>query len=425
MQVGTGQVEITPEIGAELSGFAVRSGPSTGVLDPLWARALSLTDGRQRLLWLHCDLIGFDHGIVTAFRERMARRRGFAAGEVLLTATHTHAGPCTIHLAEAGAYDEPYVQRLLDWLEAAADQALQKTEPCDVVHTEGRLALAIHRAHPAMAHTDPRVGIMGFKRGDGSFAAIIANYAMHPVSLGFNNRLISGDIYGQAAGELSARLPGQPVVLMTNGACGNLNPPAENVSPDQMRAWSRHLTEAILPPLLGAPAAGSSASLRIARASCSLPLDTLDHAGINACADAILRQTASAPDTPWNQKLRRAAELWRQSLDAAVASGRAAGAREIEIFAVGLGPVVLLGINAELFSEFTDRLRRESGRPVHCLGYANGDWGYLCPRPAYALGGYEVELAHLFYGAFRFSPGGLERIADAATALIRREFAGG
>ena len=35
MKVGTSQTDITPEPGVELSGFAARTQPSTGVLDPL------------------------------------------------------------------------------------------------------------------------------------------------------------------------------------------------------------------------------------------------------------------------------------------------------------------------------------------------------------------------------------------------------
>src|SRR5687768_11441002 len=108
MKIGASQVEITPQVGVELSGFALRTQPSTGVLDQLWARGLFLVDGSARLLWLHCDLIGFDARIVTAFRTWAKAQLGLAEAEILLTATHTHSGPCTIHLEEAGAYDERY-----------------------------------------------------------------------------------------------------------------------------------------------------------------------------------------------------------------------------------------------------------------------------------------------------------------------------
>jgi hypothetical protein len=65
-------------------------------------------------------------------------------------------------------------------------------------------------------------------------------------------------------------------------------------------------------------------------------------------------------------------------------------------------------------------LRRDRGKRIYILGYANGDVGYLPIRAAYAEGGYEVEEAHLFYGGFRVLPGGLERLALAATDLVEK-----
>jgi hypothetical protein len=82
-----------------------------------------------------------------------------------------------------------------------------------------------------------------------------------------------------------------------------------------------------------------------------------------------------------------------------------------------------VGANVELFSIFTEWLRRELGPHVYVLGYANGNCGYLCPQAAYEEGGYEVETAHVFYGGHRFRAGGLERLAAEAGALVRRELA--
>src|SRR2546429_3817526 len=69
MKASAAQIDITPAIGGELSGFALRIQPSTGIRDPLFARALYLNEGETRLLWIHCDLIGFDAGIPAKFRE--------------------------------------------------------------------------------------------------------------------------------------------------------------------------------------------------------------------------------------------------------------------------------------------------------------------------------------------------------------------
>ena len=184
MIVGTSQIEITPKPGVELSGFAARTQPSTGVLDPLFAKALYLACDNSDLLWIHCDLIGFERGVVQAFRRWAKNELGLEEAHVMLSATHTHAGPCTIHLREAGEYDAAYAEFLMVRLREAARAAVKRAEPCELISVEGRLNLAVDRRKTASAHTDPRVAALGFRRGDGTFAAAIVNYAVHPVALG-------------------------------------------------------------------------------------------------------------------------------------------------------------------------------------------------------------------------------------------------
>lgn len=417
MNIGVAQIEITPAVGGELSGFALRTQPSTGVLDRLWARGLFLEAAGSRLLWLHCDLIGFDARIVTAFRGWAREELGLAETEVLLTATHTHSGPCTIHLAEAGAYDEPYVAWLQLRLQEAARTAMRCIEPCAVCVGEGELGLAIDRRNAATAHVDPRLGVVGFRRADGAFAAVIGNCAIHPVALGPENRRISGDLLGRAADEVTRLLPGAPVALMTNGACGNLNPPAVGVPCGQMDAWGRQIAGVAVAALANAEV-HARAPLQVAVARCALSLDTLDREGIDAQVARVTGDLAGGAE--WRAKARRAADQWRRSLLSALEQDRALTQREIELFAVRIGEVVLIGANAELFSDFSAWLRRETGQRVHTLGYANGDVGYICPQRAYQEGGYEVESAHVFYGGYRFKAGGFERLAEAAVALVRR-----
>jgi neutral ceramidase len=417
VKVGIAQVDITPKPGVELSGFAARIQPSTGVLDALFAKALYLTDGKERLLWIHCDLVGFDRAIVLEFRDWARQRFGLAAGQVMLSATHTHSGPPTIHLQECGLYDSGYVKLLQGHLREAAEAALGQTEDCEVVATEGQLELAVDRRQRASKHTDPRVAALGFRRSDGAFKAVVVNYAMHPVALGSSNRRISADMPGQAALRLSGQLPGHPAVLITNGACGNLNPPGENVPYAQIEAWGGQIADAVAARLAQTPPT-SSVRLRVAACIFPLPLDVLNLDGIEAFAQKALQDKKSVAE--WGDKYRRVVEYWRSTLAAAVRAGRGIEHRDAELFAVRLGNLVLMGANAEVFSEFTDWLRAGTKKKVCVVGYANGDMGYLPTQTAYAEGGYEVEVAHLFYGGFRPKAGGLELLAREAKALLRQ-----
>ena len=415
MKLGTAQIDITPKPGAELSGFAARVQPSSGVLDPLFAKALFIETKQTKLLWIHCDLIGFNRTIVLEFRRWALENFGLRAHQVMLSATHTHAGPATIHLRECGEYDAAYVDSLHKSLRRAAEIALAQVEVVGLTCVEGQIPLAVDRRKTAAPHTDPRVAAIGFRRNDGSFVAVLANYAVHPVALGSTNRHISADIFGEAAERLSRELPGRPLVLMTNGACGNLNPPEENVSFEQVKLWGRQIADAVQPLLL-AGKVNFQPTLQVLNRNLELPLETLDTNGINDFADQALRN--SVPLADWGDRYRRVVEHWRATLLEQTGENETTQ-HEAELFGVLLGEVILVGANAEVFSEFTEWLREKSRRQIYLVGYANGDLGYLPTRTAYAEGGYEVDVAHLFYGGFRPRAGGLEHLAGEAQDLVR------
>lgn len=421
MLIGASRVEITPLPGGELSGFALREQPATGVLDPLFAQVLYLETPGLRLLWAHCDLIGFDAAIVAAFRAWAGKTLGLRPDQVMLSATHTHAGPATLHLREAGRYDPAYGDWLLERLAEAARQAVAAAAPAVAVTGEGRLDLAVHRRAPASAHVDPRVGVVGFLRLDETWAAVVANYAMHPVALGHENRKVSGDVFGVAAAEIARELPGNPIVLLTNGACGNLNPPGVGVTPEQVRAWGGQLAASVI-RAMAEPREVPSGAVRVAAWHCVLGVERLAPAELADRVEA-LRAASRLSHPRWREKLGRALEAWAADRSAEAASSTSIF-RELELFAVMLGDFVFLGVDAELFSLFGDWLRRDTGLAVYPVGYANGDHGYVADRAAYVEGGYEVDTAHVFYGEPRFKAGALETLAACAVAGLRRLRAG-
>jgi hypothetical protein len=160
--LGVSQIDITPKPGVELCGFAARIQPSTGVLDPLFAKTIHLMCGASELLWIHCDLIGFDRAIVREFREWAWKEFGLNENQVLLSTTHTHAGPGTIHLRESGEFNAEYVKFLLEQMREGAKLAMGHKEKCQLVAVENNLELAVDRRKTASSHTDPRAMALGF-----------------------------------------------------------------------------------------------------------------------------------------------------------------------------------------------------------------------------------------------------------------------
>jgi neutral ceramidase len=422
MKVGASEVDVTPDFEVELCGFALREQPSAGVLDPIFARCVFL-DGEhgQRLLWIVADVLAIDGAFVSDFRAWAQRELGLRPHEVMLAATHTHFAPTTVTLTAAGRRSERFVALLRERMEHVARTAINSARPCDVVCARGRLNLAIDRRNKPTRHVDPTVWSLGFReRGGGRFIAAVLNYAMHPVALGHEERRISADWCGGAAAALRDSLGearGEaPVVLVTNGACGNVNPPFHHASRDQVFQWGKSVADAVADGLRSAEVQAQP-SLTIRSITVPVALDWHDADGIDRTANQMIRDVA--PTTTWPQQFVEAAQTWRASLKSLVAAG---GGREhpIELHAVRIGDATIVGVNGEMFARFTDDLRRATGdENLFVVGYANAAFGYIPTREAYAEGGYEVETAHFFYNSFRPKPGTLEMLCDQATALVK------
>jgi len=415
MKLGVSQIDITPQPGVELSGFAARIQPSIGILDPLFAKAIYISQDKQYLLWIHTDLIGLEREFVNNFRDWCFEEFGFLRDRVMISSTHTHSAPAVIHLNEAGTYDPQYLCFLEGKLRQAAKKALGNPLECELVTGEGLCRLCKDRRSKASAHTDYKAGAVGFRQKNGNFVCAIINYPMHAVALGASNRKISADVPGKVATFLSEHLPGSPVVLATNGACGNLNPPEEGVSVDQIIKWGGEIAGSVLDPLLeNAPSVNPEFSVRSERVL--LPVETLDEKQIESNVSRALRK--GGPVEEWGAVFERAVKSWREEMIRSVREGNAEKAREAEIFAVRLGNINFLGINAEVFSKFTELVRSQTGLPAYVVGYANGVMGYLPTIEAFQEGGYEADAAHYFYNAFALKSGGLEHLANQASKLL-------
>jgi hypothetical protein len=416
MNVGVAEIDITPDFSVELSGFASRLHASVGVLEPIHARALYLHDEQtgEKLLWIACDVIALRGQFVEEFRAWAKDVRGLEGRQVLLCATHTHTAPATINLNGAGRFSAKYEELLRQKLQDVAQRATAQSEQCRVVCASAALELAIHRRGPASAHTDPVVWAIGFRRDDGTFAAAVVNYAMHPVALGSSEERISPDWCGAAAHAVHATLPGKPITLITNGAAGNLNPPTVGVPPLEVARMGRAIGHAAANALKSSIDATNS-PLRVKSISVPLPLDSLDTAGVHKTVHSTI--ASIQPGWEWETIFQYAVSAWGSEMTRQVEGG---GGREasIEIQAIQLGDLNIVAINGELFSRFTQLVRQRSGRKLFVVGYANAAFGYIPSREAYEEGGYEVDQAHFFYNSFRPRKGSLELLADRAVELV-------
>ena len=92
LHVGVATVDITPPVGYRLCGY-FNERPSTGVHDPLFAKAIYLRQGTTEAAWIFCDLIGADGRITAKTRTEIEKRCGIRPQHVLVHGTHSHTGP--------------------------------------------------------------------------------------------------------------------------------------------------------------------------------------------------------------------------------------------------------------------------------------------------------------------------------------------
>ncbi|MBN1488839.1 MAG: neutral/alkaline non-lysosomal ceramidase N-terminal domain-containing protein [Phycisphaerae bacterium] len=429
MRTGTATIDITPPAGADLCGFVARVQPSVGVHDRLKARGLFLDSGDGRLLWLHAELIAVDAELTARVKAALRERLGLDPAEVVLSATHTHAGPATVTLLNCGTIDPAYIVSLEERLVDVAVAAMNHTEETEMLFAEGTCTLAVDRRRKASAHTDSRVATLAWRRPDGTYAAVLANYAMHNVAMAADNRLVSGDIAGEVARRLAATLPGQPTVLLTNGACGNLNPPTPShdftkgkqcVSTfDDMEQWGATLADAITAAVRQAtPMPIWRIRTSLAAIGVTLQGQTLAEiheraAKLHAELDG---QSGYIPD-----RVRGAIRAWEAMMAERFAASQIPSHVPLGVQAVSFAPVTFVCLGVEAFSRIADDIRAQAAdAATYVVGYANGDIGYLAPSAAYDEGGYETDSAFVFYGGLPVQRGEFERVAEQAARLARQ-----
>jgi len=92
LQVGAASLKITPPVGSVM-GNSYGLSISEGVHDDLFAKALVFDVGGVKGAFLALDLISIPYGIVVQTRELIANKTEILMENVILTATHCHAGP--------------------------------------------------------------------------------------------------------------------------------------------------------------------------------------------------------------------------------------------------------------------------------------------------------------------------------------------
>jgi neutral ceramidase len=412
MKAGVAKVDITPPLGTRMWGYFDRVKGATGVLDPLYARVLVLEAGGKRLAYVDLDL-GRTFGPASLDRLRKTARQDSQIDDLIVQATHTHAGPIIMDAYPNGppAWEADDLQRI----SAAIHDAAEHLVPVRLgvgygaayigynrrhVDPDGAISMLWSNATQAPTYpVDPLFEVLRIDQMDGQPLAILVNYAAHPVTFGSDALRYSADFPGVMCKVVEQAFGGKPLAFFAQGADGDINVfdagTPINLDVVGRRDWAGET--------LGKAAVSTAQQIRTAVDS-----------------DPVI----DFADDPLALKLRWDAEKFRKE------TLRELGPEAFQIYAPPIEETInlpvttalinhkiaIVGMPGEPFVDFQTDLRAKC--PVQdCffLGYTNGYFGYFPTIKAAAEGGYGAVSTTTW-----IQVGGGEQMEDFALIQIYR-----
>lgn len=419
--IGVARRDITPPIGIYNRNWgAAENDVALGIHRPLTVTAIAIKQNKDAppLALLSLDL-GWWRMREDEWECRSAVLKALGVDEarVLIHLTHTHSGPsiCREDRSRPGGHlVDAYLDHVIAMCAEAAQEANQRAAPATLQWAYGKCTLAKNRD---LADPDqPRI-VCGFNPelpaddtlligrvadANGNPIATLVNYALHPVTLAWQNTHISPDFVGAMREVIEAHTANAPCLFL-QGASGELAP-AQVYTGDVQIAdqHGRALGHAALGVLKGMLPAGKHLVYAGAVES-GAPLATWDlqDAPLSSRLDAIIveqqlalkenlqtldeieAELQTASDTFMIERLRR-----RRRLRGIVGDGATTTQR---IWLWRLGSAIVVANANECYSALQIDLRRRfPGKAIAVLNITNGGWAYLPERDMYDRDQYQV-----------------------------------
>lgn len=247
--VGYARVDITPTESVPLAGYGnTLQRLSQGVLDPLFATCIAITDNDSTLLLCTIDLINTADFYCNPARDAISEKYGIAREAVVISAIHTHSAPDMLQKEHPPIIR--YRDQLVEKLTAAAGEALADRKPATMLggHTRnegmnfvrhyileddsyagdnfGDFNAAPIREH--VSEADRQIQLVKFCREDGK-DILMVNWQAHPTKastrateFGIKYRpCISADFVGACRSYVEEKT--QLRFAYFQGAAGNIN----------------------------------------------------------------------------------------------------------------------------------------------------------------------------------------------------------
>ncbi|MDZ4820775.1 MAG: hypothetical protein SGJ20_17555 [Planctomycetota bacterium] len=474
--------DITPPVGIyhRMWGAAVHD-RSEGVHRPLMATVLCLlpevpvaskisTNGKgasligaavgDALIVVALDHCLMDASDVTQIRHAVSTELHTHAENVQVIMSHTHGSGymfCGRADLPGGDLIGPYLDAMTAQCAKFAKEALQSAGKATIVYGTGRCALAKHRDYwdedaqsfvvsfNPEGPADDTLLVGRIESESGKTLGTIVNYACHPTTLAWDNRLLSPDFIGSMR-ELIEQHTGAPAMFI-QGASGDLGPQQGFIGDTTVADKNgRELGFAALATLEGIPAAGQVYQYTGWKMS-GTRIGEWRYVPQEACALEPQAEWRSShqfvplpyrEDMPTPQQARADYHASRSEEEQALAAGdqaRHAAARirteqlsrladRLEGLPVGkdypypvdlqrIGEAVWLFVPGELYQDFQVELRAAFPAIPLIIATMSGSWNpaYLPKASSYGYGIYQDTCAVV-------APGSLEQLIEAVKDQI-------
>jgi len=216
LKVGASKVDVTPAQNELPQQYK-------GVLDKIYARAIVLDNGTTSAALITLDAGAVPTELWQKVSQRLERELGIPATNVLITATHSHSVPFKMAPGYA------------DLVFNSAKMAKDKLQPARMSYGTGLSYINVQRdmideekrtwweGANYGGLSDKTVAVIKFETLTGEPIAVYYNYAVHAVITGTLD-LISGDIPGASSRYIEDSFDNKVVALWSEGASGDQNP---------------------------------------------------------------------------------------------------------------------------------------------------------------------------------------------------------
>jgi neutral ceramidase len=231
LRAGLAKTDITPNVSMPMYGYANRRcGPSIGIHDPLYAKAVVLQSGTTKMAIVTLDL-----GSIIS--DNLARdvREKLGIPLLLLAASHSHSTPAFLPPSPKHPYQEEVEQKIVDTVKRASESmfdarlgvgrgSMQLGYNRLVLRDDGRSrALFDNLERIPLGPIDPEYVLLQVSDSNGKPRALLMHYGVHAVVLGSTNCKFSADFPGVLQAKVEAGMDGVQAMFVQGGA-GDVNP---------------------------------------------------------------------------------------------------------------------------------------------------------------------------------------------------------